>query len=358
MSDFFLVAGGTGGHVFPALALARELQGRKHSVRMITDRRGQKYCTEIAHDTLAAKAVLGRNIAQRFSALLALGFGYVQAHLLLWRHKPKTVVGFGGYAALPMLLAAQHQGRRTIVHEQNAVMGRVNRLLARRAELVALSFAQTQKCPSGTRLVHVGNPASGAPVDAETSTRNNHDFHLLVLGGSLGAKVFDSLIIDAIKLLPEATRMRMVIVQQTVGVAPSQLQQAYQDLGVRAECLEFIAGAAQKMPQMQMIITRAGGGITAEVSNAGLPALYVPLPIAADQHQYYNALYYADAGGAEVLPQVELDAKILSKKLEFYVHNPDRLVSMSRAMIGCAMPKALETLTHHTEQRNFDDPTT
>ncbi len=351
MSDFFLVAGGTGGHVFPALALMRALQKRSRSVRMITDSRAQKYCAGMTCDILAAKAVLGRGIVQKFFALLALGLGYFQAHLLLWRHRPKAVIGFGGYAALPMLLAAQHQGRRTIVHEQNAVMGRVNRLLARKAELVALSFADTQKCPSGVRRLHVGNPASGAvtlPVDRSSTGK---DFRLLVLGGSLGAKVFDTVIVEAMRLLPEETRARIVLVQQTVEVDPNVLQQAYQELSVRAECLKFITEAARKMPEMSMIITRAGGGITAEVSNAALPALYVPLPIAADQHQYYNARYYADAGGAEVLPQAGLSAEVLAEKIQFYVHNPDRLVAMSCAMQECAMPNALETLTNYVDEK-------
>ena len=350
MAEYFLVAGGTGGHVFPALALARGLKTRGGSVRIITDHRGQKYCTDIEYHVLAAKAVLGRGLWQKCIAILSLGLGYFQAHLLLWRYGPENVIGFGGYGSLPMLLAAQHQGRRTIIHEQNAVMGRVNRLLARRAELVALSFATTQKCPADIRSRHIGNPASGAVVSRDGHRRGGEDFHLLVLGGSLGAKIFDTLILEAMQLLPQEYRKRIVLVQQTVAAEPEQLQGAYQEWGVRAQCARFIPEAAKKMLDMDMILTRAGGGITAEVSNASLPALYVPLPIAADQHQYYNARYYADAGGAEILAQDHLSAGVLAEKLQFYLDHPARLVAMSEAMQRCAMPDALEIFTHYVAE--------
>ncbi|NQY81698.1 MAG: UDP-N-acetylglucosamine--N-acetylmuramyl-(pentapeptide) pyrophosphoryl-undecaprenol N-acetylglucosamine transferase [Alphaproteobacteria bacterium] len=349
MTRFFIVAGGTGGHVFPALALVRALQARDHVVTLITDRRGRRFVGEMPHHCIAAEAMMGRGLLRCIKALMALSLGYIQSHVLLLRYRPDKVIGFGGYAALPMVLAAQHENRQTMIHEQNAIMGQVNRLLARKTMLVALAFSETQKCPPNVRTVHVGNPDTASSVKQETGKEESTEFALLVLGGSQGAAVFDTVVRKAVALIPQAVRRKLRLVQQVAQVDPEVLRGAYADLGVRAHCARFIPGVAGQMAGIDLIIARAGGGVTAEASNAGLPALFVPLPIAADNHQWFNAGYYAKVGAAEIILQSALTPALLAERLMFFITNPAQLRLMSQAMTAHAMPNALAQLVEHVE---------
>lgn len=358
MRRFLFVAGGTGGHVFPALAVMQEMADRGHICTFITDKRGARFVNNTPCRLVAAEAMMGRGLWQKMKALPIMAWGYGQSHILLWRLRPDVVVGFGGYAALPLVLAAQHQGRWTMIHEQNAVMGRVNRLLAVRAKRTFLSFAQTQKVPPSANSEHTGNPLvmknMAANVDQEKTDQQGTDIELLILGGSQGAEVFDRVVPEALALLPLEQRKRLRLKQQVVTRDAQELQAYYAELGIKAFCAPFIHHAAQEMSGASLMIARAGAGITTEASLAHLPSIFVPLPFAADNHQWYNAEFYAKAGAAENIVQSAFDAETLAGRISYFLTRPERLQQMRGAMATCANPHALQTLAMRLEN---DDQT-
>ena len=318
-----LAAGGTGGHLFPAEALATELIGRGQQVHLLTDSRADALAEAAGVTVHHVRAgALGGGPIRAAHGLAELAAGAVQARRLLRRLSPQVVVGFGGYPSVPTMLAAASLGIATLIHEQNAVLGRANRLLAPRMRRIATGFAETaaMRPADRRRAVHVGNPvrpaifAMGQPV--YTPPMPDQTVELLILGGSQGARVLSEIVPPALASLPPRLRVSLRVSQQTRPEDLAAVVRAYAKAGIPAEIESFFADVPQRMARAHLAICRAGASTLAELSAIGRPAVLVPYPHATDDHQTANARAFAAAGGGWVAPQAELSADTLALLLQ------------------------------------------
>jgi UDP-N-acetylglucosamine--N-acetylmuramyl-(pentapeptide) pyrophosphoryl-undecaprenol N-acetylglucosamine transferase len=347
-----LAAGGTGGHLFPAEALAGALARRGIAVGLATDARGAAYGRTfpardvhvVASETLRARTpwALARTVA-------LLAWGGCQALLLLARLRPAAVVGFGGYPSLPPLLAATVRGVPTVIHEQNSVLGRANRFLAPRVTAIATGFAEIAVPPAlAAKVVHVGNPLRPAVLAAAAvpyaPPAAGERFRLLVFGGSQGARVMAEVVPDAVAALPAPLRARLTVVQQARAEDVAAVTAAYAGLAVDAEVAPFFADLPARMAASHLVIARAGASTVAELAAIGRPALLVPLPHALDQDQAANAAVLERAGGALTLAQSEFTPRRLAHELALLLEAPPRLAAMAAAARTVATVDADERL--------------
>lgn len=348
-----IAAGGTGGHMFPAQALARRLLARGYRVALLTDRRGQGFgpeLPEVETYRLAAAAVLGTAPWRKALALLQLFYGVLQARRLLKRLGAKAVVGFGGYASVPAVWAGAARGLKVVLHEQNAVVGRANRLLARKAGAIATSFPAVRGLAprDEAKCVLTGNPVRGAIAEigrrpyALPGPRDR--LTLLVTGGSQGARVFNELVPAAVSRLPAELRGRLTVVQQVRGSDLGEVQETYHACGVEAVLQPFFDDIPQRLAAATLVLCRAGASTVTELAAAGRPALLVPYPFAADDHQRANAEVFAEAGGGWVLPQATLDAESLAARLEGLLRDNAALLRAAGAARAFAQEDAADRL--------------
>jgi UDP-N-acetylglucosamine--N-acetylmuramyl-(pentapeptide) pyrophosphoryl-undecaprenol N-acetylglucosamine transferase len=348
-----LAAGGTGGHMFPAEALARELLDRGYRVVLLTDRRGRAFgghLAEVAVHRVHAAGMLGRTLWQRAAAMTLIALGILQAAWLLWWIKPHVVVGFGGYPSVPTLLAATQAKLRTVLHEQNAVLGRANRLLAPRARRLAVGFAETEGVRPADRdkLVHTGNPVRPAVLALHdhpyAAPEPDGMLRLLVTGGSQGARIFADVVPPAVASLPKDMRARLEISQQCRPEDIERTALSYSEAGVRYQVAAFFSDIPERLARAHLGICRAGASTIAELTVAGLPAILVPLPSAADDHQTVNARLCETIGAAWVMPQDSFTASALARRLFDLLRSPDKLAEASAAARRAAMPDAARRL--------------
>lgn len=354
-----IATGGTGGHVFPAQALAGELTARGRRLVLVTDSRGDAYQGPLGNletHTISAAGVSGKNIGQRVRALLKLARGFFQARALLRELQPAAAIGFGGYPSVPTMMAATGiRGLRTAIHEQNAVLGRANRLLAHRVDRIALSFEHT----SGLESEDAGKSEwTGNPVREEIAALTNRDyappspdgqFRILVLGGSQGARVLGDVVPDAIISLPDAMRRRVVVDQQVRGEQLAEVQQKYQQAGIQADVRSFFDTMPERLAKAHLMIGRAGASTMAELTTVGLPAILIPYQFAVDDHQAANAARLCDAAGAWMIPQPDLSVNALSARLRQLLESPAVLESASAASARIGMPEATRRLADLVE---------
>ena len=342
-----LAAGGTGGHMFPAQALARELLARDMRVALITDQRGGGFgpdLPQVETHCISAAAMAGTGLGKRLLGALHLGIGFLQARALLKTLTGDVVVGFGGYASVPTVFAAARRGRRVILHEQNAILGRANRLLAPHAWAIATSFESVEGiAPADHGKIRItGNPVR--PGIAALANRpaavadDTGPLRLLVVGGSQGAAVFNSAIPAAISLLQPELRQRIEVCQQVRGPEIETVAAAYRDCGVTAELAAFVENMAERLGAAHLVISRAGASTVAELTAAGRPAIMVPYPWAADDHQTANAQHLVEAGGGWLVPQSTLTPESLAERLDSLLSNPALLGRAGR----CARAKAYD----------------
>ena len=327
-----IAAGGTGGHFFPAEALAAALLARGHRVALMTDARsgGLASATFAACETfvLRGAGLAGRGPLRAALAAAALAAGTMQARAALARLDAAALVGFGGYPSVAPVLATRllHRRPRVLLHEQNAVLGRANRALSRFSDLLALSFANTEKLRTGVRTEVVGNPVRPAivpaPYEAPAET-----FRLLVLGGSLGARVFSDVVPHALAALPETLRARLRVTQQCRPEDLNRVRAAYAASGIPADLAPFFGDVAGLLRAAHLVIARAGASTVAELGVVGRPAILVPLPGAIDDHQTANARALAQAGGAWVLPQGALSPAVLAENVRQLLSDPAALAT-------------------------------
>ena len=326
-----LAAGGTGGHMFPAEALAREMIARGSHVVLVTDRRGGGFgaaLPEVETHHISGGGVAGGSIPKRVKGLAQLIVGYFQSRRLLKRLGAEVVVGFGGYASVPTALAGAHLGLRLVVHEQNAVAGRANRLLARRAQVIATSFARVSGLAAAqhAKVTMTGNPVRQAISEIGQQPYSlpgaSGPFHLLVTGGSQGARAFNDVIPAAIGLLPETLRRRLDVSQQVQGDVGDEVAAVYRGCGVTADLAGFFTDMAARLARAHLVICRAGASTVAELTAAGRPAIFVPYPHATDNHQTANARALADAGAGWLLPEPSLTPAVLAGRLESLLSTP------------------------------------
>jgi UDP-N-acetylglucosamine--N-acetylmuramyl-(pentapeptide) pyrophosphoryl-undecaprenol N-acetylglucosamine transferase len=347
-----IAAGGTGGHLFPAEALASALLARGQRVALMTDRRSGALAAQgfagLETFVLPGEGLAGRGLARAPGALLSLAAGTIQAARILSRLNAAAVVGFGGYPSFPPLLAAgmlRHRPAR-VLHEQNAVLGRANRFLAARVDRIALSFEATLglRAAEAGKCVVTGNPVRpsiarlhGQPYAAPSL---DEPLRLLVLGGSLGARVFADVVPAALAALAPAFRARLSVVQQCRAEDVARVRTAYAEAGIAAELSPFFADVDQRLAACHLLIARAGGGQVAEAAVAGRPALFVPLASAIDDHQTANARAAVESGAALVMPQESFTPEALRARLEDFLCSPAQLARMAEAASYRAVPDA------------------
>ncbi len=340
-----LAAGGTGGHMFPAQALARELLARDIAVVLITDVRGGGFgpdLPQVETHHIRAGAMAGAGIVKKLRSVAELGLGYLQARGHIRRCGSEVAVGFGGYPSVPTVMAAAHRGLRVVLHEQNSVLGRANRLLAPRAAVIATSFARVDGVADADRgkLRFTGNPVreaiaavGGRPYAVPGA---GDPLRLLVVGGSQGARVFNELVPAAVARLPEDLRRRLTVHQQVPGQANEAVAAAYDACGVQHELAAFFNDVPERLAAAHLVISRAGASTVAELAAAGRPAVMVPYPSATDDHQTGNAQALVEAGGGWLMPQSGLDAGSLAERLASLLSSP---ATLARAA-GCARAAA------------------
>lgn len=348
-----VAAGGTGGHMFPAQALAEELIRRGWRILLATDERGALYADKFPADiriSLSAATAKSGDPVGMAKAGLAVLRGTMQARSLFKRMDPAVVVGFGGYPSLPSLLAAISQRRPTVIHEQNAVLGRVNRFLAPHVREVACAFPTLEMASPKVkaRAVVVGNPVRpeiralyDLPYEPPTAVGK---IRLLITGGSQGARLLSELTPEAILRLPEDLRSRLEVQQQTRKESMDIARRIYADALVKAEVAPFFRDMAGRLGAAHLVIGRAGASTVCELAVAGRPSLLVPLKIAADNHQQYNAKLLADADAAAVAPEDELTVDSLSAALKALLRDPAWLENMAKGARSVARPDAAEKL--------------
>jgi UDP-N-acetylglucosamine--N-acetylmuramyl-(pentapeptide) pyrophosphoryl-undecaprenol N-acetylglucosamine transferase len=352
-----IAAGGTGGHFFPAEALAGELLARGRRIALMTDARsgGLHSAVFAGHDQyeIRGAGIAGRGMVRAARAMLGLGAGTVQARTILAHLGAAAVVGFGGYPCVAPVLATRFMRRppAVILHEQNAVLGRANRFLARRADALALSFADTTRVPESAATVLTGNPVRPAIAAlAETAyVPPTGVVNLLVLGGSLGARVFSDVVPQALARLSEPLRARLAVVQQCRPEDLDRVRAAYAQAGIAAELAAFFTDVADRLTRAHLVIARAGASTVAELAVAGRPSILVPLPGAIDDHQSANARALSDARGASVIAQSEFTPAALADRLASLLKAPDMLAHAAHAARRVARPDATVRLADLVE---------
>ena len=351
-----VAAGGTGGHMFPAEALARELSSRGWGIVLATDHRGEQYAHAFpAEERIALDAATGRGPVGLARAGLTIVRGVFQARAALKRLDAAVVVGFGGYPSAPALLAALSQGRPTLLHEQNAVLGRTNRWLAPYVGAIASSFPNLQKVPQGVgaRVTLVGNPVRHdirALHDRPfTVPAPGEPIRVLVTGGSQCARILSETAPRALAALPDAIRSRLKVQQQSRPETLEAARQIYLDAAINAEVAPFFRDMAARLSAAHLVIGRAGASTCSELAVAGVPSVLIPLKIAMDDHQRFNAASLAQAGGAEVMLEDEVTVEALADGLGRILSDPARLAVMSAGARSAALPDATSDLADRVE---------
>jgi UDP-N-acetylglucosamine--N-acetylmuramyl-(pentapeptide) pyrophosphoryl-undecaprenol N-acetylglucosamine transferase len=351
MTLYVLAAGGTGGHMVPAHVLALELRARGAEVHLVTDARGLRFpgLFDGVPRTVVESASAGRSRWWTWPlVLLSIWRGRRAARTLLRDLKPAAVIGFGGYPALPSLLAALSLRLPSLVHEQNAVLGRVNRFLAPRVAQIATSYPRVRRLDASwaSRTRMTGNPvradiiaARAVPFAADAA-----DLRLLVTGGSQGAAILNSIVPAAVALLPQSLRARLSVVHQGREQDADHMRATYTAAGVASEVRAYFADLPREIAAAHLVIARAGASTVAELAVAGRPAILVPLPIATDDHQTDNAQALAAVGGAVVMPQLQFTAERLATALTAWLGDPKALAIAAASARSVGHPDAAARL--------------
>lgn len=354
---YVLAAGGTGGHLIPAFSLATELERRGHHVALITDERGAAIPGK--PDFLPAHVLpagrFGKNPLKWIGGARAVWQGRQMALRLFDAFEPSAVIGFGGYPALPALLAATSARIPSIVHEQNAVLGRVNRLLANKVDAIATAYTQVDrlkdKWQGKTHIV-------GNPVRPEVLALRDQPYpaftedgllRVLVTGGSQGARVLSEVVPDGLAMLQPALRSRLQVTQQCRAEDLEAVRLRYASHGIPAELGTYFQDMATRLADAHLFIGRAGASTIAELTAVGRPAILVPLPIATDDHQAANAREMVKAGGARSIRQTGFTAKELAKQIQAMAQHPETLANAAHAAWNCGRPNAAKDLADLVE---------
>lgn len=347
-----LAAGGTGGHMFPAKALAEELLRRSFRVALATDRRGEKYfegLDQVPRYILSSGAYTA-GMKGKIAGGISLLKGYGESHRLIGKLKPQVVVGFGGYPSAPPVFAAQHRGIPTILHEQNAILGLANKMLAPFADRIALSSQKTAgiKPVWDKKTIVTGNPVRAEIAAlADKPYRQpeaGDEIRILIVGGSQGAAAFSTVIPPALLALPQEIRDRMRIIQQCRAEDIGKVEAIYKEKNVNADLRTFFSDMPEQIEKAHLLITRSGASTVAEVTAAGRPGVFVPFPWNRDNQQTFNAQGVVDAGGGWMMQEKEMTAEKLTDLLANILSSPNGLFSAALAAKTLGHPHAARVL--------------
>jgi UDP-N-acetylglucosamine--N-acetylmuramyl-(pentapeptide) pyrophosphoryl-undecaprenol N-acetylglucosamine transferase len=346
-----LCAGGTGGHLFPAEALANALVPLGFNVQLATDERVERYTSTFAWQqihVIPSETVRSRSPVAMANTLWRLGSGTLAAWRMLGQVKPAVVIGFGGYPTVPPLTAAAWRKIPTMIHEANAVMGRANRMLAPKVTRIATGFAEVSMMDNvpKSKLIHTGNPVRPAVIAAAQTPYPPTEgrIKLLVFGGSQGAAVMSRIVPPAIARLDERLRQRLTIVQQARKEDLGAVRETYAGLGVNAEIEEFFRDLPARIAASHLVVSRSGASTVAELSVIGRPAILVPLPGALDQDQAANARTLEAVDGAKMVMQSDFTPETLAADLTALLADPVGLERMAVNARQAGIPDATDRL--------------
>lgn len=347
-----IAAGGTGGHMFPAQALAETLLARGWRVKLSTDDRGARYAgafpAEVVREVVSSATTARGGALAKLAVPLRIGAGVMSAIRGMRRDKPAVVVGFGGYPAIPAMSAAVALRLPRMIHEQNGVMGRVNSAFAKRVDLVACGIWPTT-LPAGVEGIHTGNPVRQAVLDMAASPYvlpegEDGALHVLVIGGSQGARVLSDIVPEAIAGLSEALCARLHVSHQARPEDAERVQGIYAQHGINAEVRPFFDDVPRRLAQCHLVISRAGASSIADITVIGRPSILIPLATAAGDHQTANARALAETGAAIVLPESVLDAETLRRDILTILTDGPRASAMAAAALALGRPDAAQQL--------------
>ena len=360
---FVLAAGGTGGHMVPAAALAEELTKRGHRVALVSDARGVRFpglFEDVQTHVIPAGRFSGGPIGW-LKAARQMRQGRAMATELYRAFKPAAVIGFGGYPAYPALSAAFAAGIRTAVHEQNAVLGRVNRLVAGRVDAIATSYPDTERLkPRHAAKAHmIGNPVRESVLALRAKPypllEEEGIFRVLVTGGSQGASILSKVVPEGLSMLPVAFRRRLQVTHQARIEDIDAAREKYASLDIAADLATYLPDLPEQLAWSHLVIARAGASTIAELTAAGRPAILVPLPSATDDHQTANARAITQAGGARTIAQDQFTPSELAKQMQKLGLDPEALQNAAGRARACGTPNAASDLADLVE--SLDAPT-
>ena len=346
-----IAAGGTGGHMFPAQSLAEVLLARGWRVTLSTDERGARYAgafpAAVAREVVSSATTARGGALARLAVPFRIGAGVLTAMRRFRADRPAVVVGFGGYPTIPAMAAALALGIPRMIHEQNGVMGRVNMAFARRVSRVACGTWPT-RLPEGVEGIHTGNPVRQAVLDqaaaAYVPPGETGPLHLLVIGGSQGARVLSEVVPEAVASLPEDMRPRLTVSHQARAEDAERVTAAYRAAGIAATVRPFFDDVPARLAQAQLVVSRAGASSIADITVIGRPAVLIPYAAATADHQTANARALAESGAAVLLPESVLDAASLARDMRDILSDSARATRMAAAALELARPDAAQRL--------------
>ncbi|MEZ5770280.1 MAG: UDP-N-acetylglucosamine--N-acetylmuramyl-(pentapeptide) pyrophosphoryl-undecaprenol N-acetylglucosamine transferase [Defluviimonas denitrificans] len=345
-----IAAGGTGGHMFPAQALAEMMVAGGWRVKLSTDARGARYAggfpKEVAVEEVASATFARGGLAAKALVPLRIAGGVLGAMVAMRRDRPAAVVGFGGYPTIPALSAATILRIPRMIHEQNGVLGRVNRLFAPRVDAIACGTWPTD-LPEGVTGTFTGNPVRAAILEragAPYIPPGDYPMSVLVIGGSQGARILSDVVPAALASLPEALRANVRVAHQARAEDQGRVVAAYADAGIRAEVEPFFADVPRRLSEAQLVISRSGASSVADISIVGRPAILIPFAAAAGDHQTANARGLVEAEAAVLIPESRLDAATLAGHVAAILENPGAATRMAQSALGYGTPDATDRL--------------
>ena len=354
MTCILLAAGGTGGHVFPAVAVAEQLSHRGLKPVFISDTRGKPMIpTSLRSSAILAASPYGATRLDRLKGLSKLAFGVLQTVALFLWYRPKLVIGFGGYPAVAPVLVGRAFKRKTMLHEQNAYFGRANHFLAGHVDMIALSWNGTRNISD---VMMAKSTLAGMPVREAfhkigmkpyQAPDADSPINLLIVGGSLGAEIFGSTVPEALSRLPDETRSRLRITHQVRSSQIEDVRHKYEEVGITATLTPFINDMAGEMEKAHLVVCRSGASSVAELAAAGRPALMVPFPDAMDDHQTANANAIVDVGGGWLIPEKEMSAGSLAGKISTLISSPEILGKAASAVKTLHQGHAASLIADH-----------
>ncbi len=345
-----IAAGGTGGHMFPAQALAEVMVAGGWRVKLSTDARGARYTggfpKEVTVETVASATFARGGIAAKALAPFRIAGGVVGAVVAMLRDRPAAVVGFGGYPTIPALSAATILRLPRMIHEQNGVLGRVNGIFASRVDAIACGTWPTV-LPEGVKGSFTGNPVRAAVLERAAAPYippGDYPMSVVVIGGSQGARILSDVVPEALSALPEALRQNVRVAHQARAEDQARVVEAYAKAGIRAEVEPFFADIPRRLSEAQLVISRSGASSVADISIIGRPSILIPFAAAANDHQTANARGLVDAEAAILIPESRLDATTLAGHVAAILENPKAATHMAHAALAHGTPDATDRL--------------
>lgn len=343
-----IAGGGTGGHLFPGIAIAEAFRARESTTEILFVGTGNPVEVSTTskkgfdHVKIVAEGFKGRGLWRQIRSLFKIPVGLWQALRIIRQFDPDIIIGVGGYASGPVALAGRPMGKKIVIHEQNILPGLTNRILGRLANRIFISFPDNFSIFSPSRTVITGNPVRRELLARKSDRKPTDQFTVLVLGGSQGAHAVNCAVVEALDHLKNPEQMTFI--HQTGAKDAAWVAQAYESRGIKARVEAFFEDMAGLYSSADLVICRAGATTVAELMALGKPAVFIPFPFAANNHQELNARYVADTGGAEVILEKDLKGDLLAGKLDHYTLHPETLQDMARQMLALARPNAADVI--------------